>query len=363
MEATFVLYGVELENLFLRRLLQRFCSAHPTDAEVRQLVEMSAQLALRYLKYKQSRGFVIAESRAYHAEELKSLAIDLIAELFERNDFGEFIIIRNYFTPHLSESSTEIELSIYLRRLITNHIEQRLTRIYKERDPEAAKIIKNIKIAVANNLNLSMVHHGNVNYVTPNDLPDISQVAQINDDGMGQGLINNVAISLFRPVDTIPVMLKKLFTLLKQEPALPNCLALNVLMRIIRDYRKHIDYSSALANRISIDNDPERLVFHQEMVGQIKRIQKELFRKVDVSYRDKGKLSEEDTEALKSALALMTKDLVNGDTLDTHYFYIHEMMPAVSMDEYNLKYRKQFEYFVRILRNEIKETVFANSGQ
>ncbi|MFQ5632139.1 MAG: hypothetical protein ACE5I1_25500, partial [bacterium] len=115
------------------------------------------KISLSYLKYQEVIGKHIRWERRQRSNELDDMAIDCIAGLFMRNDYDEFVQLKRYFEPHLEKipSPDEVELLVLLRRLVIKKTKQELSRIFKERDPEGAKIIRNIRVAVKNADDLS----------------------------------------------------------------------------------------------------------------------------------------------------------------------------------------------------------------
>ena len=57
---------------------------------------------------KQNKGYRISENPLESQAELEKISIDVLAELFSRNDSGEFIQLRNYFQPLLGKKRTEL---------------------------------------------------------------------------------------------------------------------------------------------------------------------------------------------------------------------------------------------------------------
>jgi len=115
-----------------------------------QFVNLVQKVSLSYLKYQEVIGKHIRWERNKNLGELDDLALDCIAGLFMRNEHGEFIQLKKYFCQNNDGLATmdDAEILVLLRRLVIKKTKQELSRIFKERDPEGAKIVRNIKVAI-----------------------------------------------------------------------------------------------------------------------------------------------------------------------------------------------------------------------
>ncbi len=84
----------------------------------------------------------------FFAVSRDDLAIDCIAVLFERNDLGEFIRIKNYFRSIDVNELGEDMLLRRTRQLIFTVVNDELFRLYKIEDPSLGNVIRSIKSAL-----------------------------------------------------------------------------------------------------------------------------------------------------------------------------------------------------------------------
>jgi len=136
----------------LSQIVSRICSCEYSEQELLSFVNLVQKISLSYLKYQEVIGKHIRWERRQRSTELEDMAIDCVAGLFMRNENNEFVQLKRYFEPHLAKEPKpdNVELLILLRRLVIKKTKQELSRIFKERDPEGAKIIRNIRVAVKN---------------------------------------------------------------------------------------------------------------------------------------------------------------------------------------------------------------------
>jgi len=139
-----------MESGKLVPLVHNICASNYSAAELTEFINMSQKIAISYLKYLEVIGRNIRPKKSEGINELEDVAIDCIAGLFMRNDKGEFTQLQRYFGPKIESDMVlnELEATSMLRRLIVKKTKQELSRIFRERDPEGAKIIRNIKVAI-----------------------------------------------------------------------------------------------------------------------------------------------------------------------------------------------------------------------
>src|SRR5262245_44545874 len=146
-----------MDSKKLSSLIPKIVRGDYSQGELVEFINFVQKISLSYLKYQEVIGKHIRWERRRKSGELEDLAIDCVAGLFMRNDNNEFIQLRRYFGPYLDSTMApnDVELLIMLRRLVIKKTKQELSRIFKERDPEGAKIIRNIRVAVKNAADLA----------------------------------------------------------------------------------------------------------------------------------------------------------------------------------------------------------------
>ncbi|MCG8607077.1 hypothetical protein MJD09_19095, partial [bacterium] len=134
----------------LSHLIMNICTGDYHERELVDFVTQVQRISLSYLKYQEVIGKHIRWERTRSGGELEDLALDCVAGLFMRNENNEFVQFQKYFCQNSVpvEQLDEEEVEILLRRLVIKKTKQELSRIFKERDPEGAKIVRNIKVAI-----------------------------------------------------------------------------------------------------------------------------------------------------------------------------------------------------------------------
>lgn len=129
----------------LKRILKGVLSSNPDDNAVRELIFICKKIALVYLRKKAHQGQLYNHISALRLEDL---ALDCIADLFNRDNKGALVQIKLYFEGLSLEHSSEEESLTHLRRLVFSRINQSIFRIYHETDPGLSKILRNMKLAI-----------------------------------------------------------------------------------------------------------------------------------------------------------------------------------------------------------------------
>ena len=99
------------------------------------------------------------------ASRQKTLALDCIADTFQRDENGHFTTLITYFESLNWRQLSDADLTIALRRLIFSKVNEGLFRSYRAEDPNLARIIRNIKEAVKRNDSFSLHREREVQWI------------------------------------------------------------------------------------------------------------------------------------------------------------------------------------------------------
>ncbi len=137
----------------IQKTLEHLFAQKHTHKAVNNLVHICFKIALAYLHHRLRRGSLCDNQFGISNEDL---ALDCIAELYQRDEAGRFIVLEQYFESANWATLTEEELKISLRRLVFSKVNEGLFRNYREEDPNLAKIIRNIKEAAKQDKRVSL---------------------------------------------------------------------------------------------------------------------------------------------------------------------------------------------------------------
>ena len=238
--------------------------------------------------------------------------------------------------------------------------QQALYQIFRNRDPETAKIIRNIKLAAGPDKVCSIVR-------TP--LRDViwfreQKTESLNDLKIADPLmiesIRSQLFALFCASDTIPVLMEKTLRILEDRTGPAIGLVFEDMVSIIREYRKVFKGTHFHSAHTEIDAVDAHFM-QDELRETIQKIHRLLIRKIDSKYVSRDKFTPEIAEGLKFALKKISEDMLEGQELMSHLEYIRMALPSIGKQEYDSQIRTRFEYLVKLLKKQIQETMLANS--
>lgn len=128
----------------IRGAISRCVGKNYNKKDIHLLVNHCFRIALAYLEMK------LCSHASYFLREEKpeDLAMDFIADLFQRDENGMLIEICAGFRDVCMEECSESDITIRLRRIVFSKVDDNIFRFNGEKDPFFMKKIKNIKLTV-----------------------------------------------------------------------------------------------------------------------------------------------------------------------------------------------------------------------
>ncbi len=368
-----------MESEKLVQLVRSICAHDYSVSQLTEFVNISQKIAISYLKYLEVIGRNIRPKKAEGLNELEDVAIDCIAGLFMRNEKGEFTQLQRYFGPKIGTDLTfsELEACSMLRRLVVKKTKQELSRIFRERDPEGAKIIRNIKVAIRSSVDLKSFRemgrefiytaaHSNSN---PDDYED--QLAnEINEQennpaidetqfksAIPEKLLYQHFLEKYDPSDSVATMMKKMLQITQSYGEYQHYLGLDVIASIIRDVTfQHV--REKLSNDVD-ENSPLSDLQSKEIDQVNQAIIDIIHQKINQQYLRKRKITPDKADIYCRAIVDFVNELTQGKETDSNFRYLKRYIPNLTQQEYREKERSIFEYLVKItkksLRKKLKE--------
>ena len=363
-------------------MVRNICASNYSPGDLTEFVILSQKIAISYLKYLEVIGRNIRPKKSEGANDLEDVAIDCIASLFMRNNHGEFTQLQRYFGPKIESNLAlnEIEAASMLRRLIVKKTKQELSRIFRERDPEGAKIIRNIKVAIRssdelqsfkemgrefiyidNNSNKFEGKTGSqaTNQYKGNDReinkPD--KESQRFKNPIPEKLLFQHFLEKYDPSDSVAAMMKKMLEIVGSFPEYQNYLAIDIIATIIRDVTfQHV--REKLSNNVD-NNSPLSYLQAKEIEQVNQNIINIIHQKISQQYLKKNKITPEKADVYCRAIVDFVNELTQGKETDSNFRYLKRYIPELTQQQYREKERSIFEYLVKItkksLRKKLKE--------
>ena len=236
-----------------------------------------------------------------------------------------------------------------LRRLVTRRMQQNLQKIYKERHPEGARLLRNIRLTALRSPSLTLRR----------DMLGLSLEYYPQKSPTGEPftrpplqLLQAVAAQVFRPRMTIDEMLDALFCRLSLLLNAPVLVAMEELIPLISDFRMRLqETEEALEPEF---RDDGTILLSIKAAGQsLTVIQKKLVK----NYVEKGKLTSSEALALFGAVkgTLLGRLNDDGEEFSTLAANVRRHWPGLSDERYHAEIRPLLDYIVKVYRREMRQ--------
>lgn len=359
--------------------MRKICACRYSPSELTDFVNISQKIAISYLKYLEVIGRNIRPKKSEGVNELEDVAIDCIAGLFMRNENGEFVQLQRYFEPKIDAGAefTEIEAASMLRRLIVKKTKQELSRIFRERDPEGAKIIRNIKVAIRSSDELMSFREMGREFVY---LADVTESDEFADEDPFDGSDVSLAVQTlpkvslkserlkspipekilfqnflhkYNPSDSVATMMKTMLEIVCDFPDYQKYLAIDIIASIIRDVTfQHV--REKLSN--TVDNHSPLNDLQTKEIDQVNSIIIEVIQqKINQQYLQKEKISVDKAEIYSKAIVDFIHEMTQGKETDSNFKYLKRYIPNLTQQQYRENERSIFEYLVKITKKSLRK--------
>lgn len=359
----------------LSSFLPVLCSGRCTESELAEFVYLVQKISLSYLKYQEVIGKHIRWERQRKSSELEDLAIDCIAGLFMRNDGGDFVQLKRYFSPHLPPHgrADDVELLILLRRLVIKKTKQELSRIFKERDPEGAKIIRNIRVAVKSANDLATFRETGREYIylrkeRPRRGGSAPRVVVLRGADLSEGELNylrktkpaipekslkNLYLDLYALKDHVSTTIRKMLSIVRSDARYQNFLATDIVARLIR----HTNLEVVRARLIADIEDLSPLDYLRlKEIDQAKAIVlQKISDKLQHQYISSGKVTASKAEIYYCTLADLLDDITHSRKSESYFRHLRKYMPEITQRRYRDEERTIFEYLGKLTKKWYRE--------
>lgn len=326
-------------------LITSLCERPLISGEINQLARICHDVATAFLRILEKQGKRIRETK--DDGEFQGLAAECIADLFKRDDQGNLCYFQRYFIRKTSQGIQDDQLVIAFRRLITGKVQQYMSKIYAQRDPESAKLFRNIRLAAKRFEGI---------WITKDITGEF--IGMSFDESEHDGILRPEYTSVrrifprtFRADTGIDQLVYDLLFLMTRTLKSPVELAVSDLVHLIREFR------AGIAGNHDVMSNPDPLARQDEL--ELERALHRMIRTLDetviMRYVSHGKLQLREATAVTEALYDMAADGLQGRRLQENYDYLHKHWPMLTRDQYYNSFRNVFEYIVRLFKAEIKK--------
>ena len=362
------------DRLTLWRALRVATGPDPTPRATRRVVRHCHQIARATLRQQQRTGSLREDVLG---EDAGDLAMDAIAELFERDDQGRFSELRAYFGGQLAAGRSEQEVEEKLRRLVQSAVTDWLFEAYRAADRSLSNQIRALKRAVGRREDARLQRRGTVQWVelatgeTSTGETSTGETADENASRAEDLPKDPSRLGRRRPGRPMPLqvleahltgavaeagstgdLLEKALSALREHPVYEAAYPLTRLAQAMRSARVRVQ---AVTEHSGTSVSPEEPLLRP---GETQRYIDETLRALQAEKREtyvgQSKLTEETYVAYFRALRdrLEARFVPPGDPEMTHYEALSGHLP-LGKDEYREEHRSMFEYLERQAREKL----------
>lgn len=374
----------QMDSKKLSYLIPRIVRGGYSQGELVEFINLVQKISLSYLKYQEVIGKHIRWERRRKSGELDDLAIDCVAGLFMRNENNEFVQLRRYFGPYLDtqENPNDVELLIMLRRLVIKKTKQELSRIFKERDPEGAKIIRNIRVAVKNANDLGTFREMGREYiflkkargsrqavsatsiaVAEAQVEPVATVANFTKEDLQylrkakpsipEKALKNQYLDLYTPKDHVSTTIRKMLSVVTVDERYQNFLPTDVVARLIRHTNLEIVRNRLIAQ--IDDMSPLDYVRLKEIEQAKQKVLQRVRVKIQNQYVASAKITEEKGEIYYRTLADVLEDITHSKKIESYFRHLRKYMSDLTQRRYRQEERTIFEYLGKLTKKWFRE--------
>lgn len=325
----------------VRAIVNTILKDNVPESSVKELIFLCRKIALVHLRRKASTGRLHPEISSM---PLDDLAIDCIADLFQRDGNGNIVQIRSYFEGLPVRKMSDEDILAHLRRLIFSRVNQSIFRINNEIDPSLGKIIRNIKLAIQALHNFDVMDRFGENCIVPSNCDSLEHKPIFENCDLERALRKSANGS-----ESIPEMMAILSRYLREQEEHSRILSLTVTAFIFRSI--YADRSEYNINEIQTED--------QFIVGEARSIIHDVCLKIKsgigMKYAGKKKI---DLETFKNYFDVIEENLyqtiINRDGEKFSFFEaLKLLMPGLEKEEYRKRHKARIEYLARITQKRV----------
>lgn len=327
----------------LRGTLKKCINTSYNRRDIHYLITTCHKLALSY---------VIMKSKSHKSyflkEDCKSdLAWDFIAEIFQKDDFGNFTLLQSYFDSVDIDGFKDHELFIELRKLVFTKVDDGIFRYYGERDPSLKKIIRNLKLSVRNSDFRHKVQYEDGFIVVPND--EVQELPSMPEDFLRIKLCFRLEEQM-----QIPDILNQVVNILQDQSEYRNRFSLVILAKIIRESFVLIHDESETKN---LTPAADKQLLKQDVEKFLNRSVNKIKKDVAPGYVKRGKIESDHVDIyFETATDIVRDDLTEQSGL-SQFDRIKTYLVDLEYEQFRKKHRSVLEYMVKLIRTDLIQNV------
>lgn len=319
----------------LRPNLLAVLNRKASENEYNSLVAVAHALAFSFLRSKASAGKLNVPLIGLN---VRDIAYDCIADLFQRDDSGACVQLMVYFEGLPLDELSDQALLSHMRRLVFSRVNQGLFLLYQEADPSLGKILRNIKLCIRALGNFDEVERFGESYIAPSSCDTLLHLCEPDME-----VIRKELRMQLRGNERIPDLLARLSRYLRGQEEHSRLVPLVSIAQVFRSLFEEAPAESIQAEYVEQD------VLVREAKETVKRICLEEYQKSYAKYVGKKKVTPELFDSyFKVIEQKLFEVVVNRDGNSFSLFEgIKSYFPNLSREEYRRRHKNILEYLAR----------------
>ena len=332
----------------LKPLISSIISKDPFPGSINELIFICRKIALVHLRRKIGNGHL---SLDFFHTTLDDLALDTIADLFNRDEQGEFVQLQAYYEGLSIEESSEENLLTHTRRLVCSRVNQNLFRMYQEIDPSLGKILRNVKLAVDALQNFVVVERFNEQSIVPSMCETLEHLPRIDRADLDQEMQSRACGS-----ESVPSLLAKLSQYLREQSERSRIVSLMevaIAFRSVYSSKRDGDLENPNLDGHLVENEARSII---ECV--CRKTKDELQERYVGKQKVEAGVFENYFEVIQRLLVsqIVSRDGEGGSLFES----LRSFVPGLAREEYNKQHRSKLEYLARLTRRKVVEQLKKN---
>lgn len=341
---------MSLKGISLKSLFDKVLKGSISHSELAHLIHFCRSISESYLLHRRTSLYQICSLNGFTVSDL---AMDCIAELFARDEAGDFYQFKNFANSLNSklDEIREIELQLAFKQFALKVTISQLAKIYQQADPMGAKIHRNIKEWTKKISDIKLVEDFRGYVIQPADRDPLDHLPQYPTPQL-----QNELLKVSTSKATTPDLLNCLITILNQQQDYRRSVPLFEVVQIFKRFYLNFtelemveegDFSIEEIARIDLENIKRQTQF---------TVQEKIFS----TYLVTGKINKNEARALSEILMAIIDDwcMDNPDRLSL-YQYAQEHL-NISETEYERDWRSKVEYLYKLAREKFSAAVMGN---
>lgn len=327
-----------------KQIVEAILSGTYTPFDLREFIQLCYDLAIPIIRKKIGLGKLILSS-----VDLKETDVvyDCIADIFQRDENGDFTEIRTFFDKQLGDQGdrSEEKLVATLRYLIFAKINNNIVRLYSDADPALGKILRNLKLELKRSDSFEEITRFGDVYLVPKGIDPLFHLAPMSID-----IVKETFCSVVLVHDTIPKMVAKLHAVIIEQNEFQRAVSFVSVAVLFKEI-----YSLGWETEREINVVEEKLEIDdlQKIVEDICCcLRNEMY----PSYVGNGKCSEDIFEKYMGAVKNILQSTFVDKHLDgsTYCEYLQSQIPGLTKEEYLREHRTILEYLAKSGKERLK---------